>query len=119
MNFTQWGDKLTWESVLKRPQKITLIEWDLMLWMTSDYEIEIQAQSMDNTTQHELFCHNFGGHWSVKHGKFFRILEECMDFQTWNMKGWDKGCILRLIRTYDTISIGRAIFLRALKVAVL
>jgi hypothetical protein len=31
------------------------------------------------------------------------------------MKGWDKGCILKLVRKYDTTSIGRAKFLHALK----
>jgi hypothetical protein len=38
---------VTWDPTLKRPQMITSSEWDLMSWMTSDYEVEIQAQSME------------------------------------------------------------------------
>jgi hypothetical protein len=42
MNFTQWGDKVTWDQTLKRPQMITSLEWDPMSWMTSDNEVEIR-----------------------------------------------------------------------------
>jgi hypothetical protein len=62
--------------------------------MTSEYEVEIRVQILDYAVQRKLFCRNFGGHWRVKHGKFFRIPEERMDLQTQNMKGWDKGRIL-------------------------
>jgi hypothetical protein len=41
--------------------------------MTFDYEVEIQAQIIDDATKRELFCCNFGGHWNVKHAKFFCI----------------------------------------------
>jgi hypothetical protein len=69
--------------------------------------------------QQSIFCRNFGGHWSVKHTKFFRIPEERVDFQTQSMKGWDKGRFLELLKAYNMTSIGRAKFLRALKEAVL
>jgi hypothetical protein len=62
MNFTQWKDKLFWEPTLKRLQKVTSTEWDLVSWMTSDFEVEIGAQIMDNVAQRELFCYNFSGH---------------------------------------------------------
>jgi hypothetical protein len=67
---------------LKRPQMITSLKWDLMLWMTSNYNVEIQAQSMENEVERTVFCQTFSGHWSVKHGRFFRIPEERVDFQT-------------------------------------
>jgi hypothetical protein len=87
MNFIQSGDKVTWDPTLKRPQMITSLEWDPMLWMTSDNEVEIRAQSMEDEVKREVFCQNFGGHWSKKHKSFFHIPEECVDFQTKSMKG--------------------------------
>jgi hypothetical protein len=38
-----------------------------------------------------------------------------MDFQKVSMKGWDKDWISMLVNKYDTISIGRAKFIHALK----
>jgi hypothetical protein len=72
---------------------------------------------MEDEVEHEVFCPNFGGHWSKKYKRFFRIPEERVDFQTKSMKGWDKGRILKLVSKYDTTSIGRAKFLLALKEA--
>jgi hypothetical protein len=80
MNFTQWGDKVTWDRTLKRPQMITSLEWDPMSWMTSDNEVEIRVQSMEDEGEHEVFCRNFGGHWNKEHNRFFRIREERVDF---------------------------------------
>jgi hypothetical protein len=85
---------VTWDAALKRPHMITSFRWDPMSWMTSDYEVEIRARSMENEVELKVLCRNFGGHWSVKHGRFFRILEVCVDFQTQSMKGWDKDRIL-------------------------
>jgi hypothetical protein len=48
--------------------------------MTSNYEVEIWAQSMDNVAEHEVFYRNFIGHWSVEHGRFFHIPKELVDF---------------------------------------
>jgi hypothetical protein len=70
---------------------------------------------MEDGAKREVFCQNFGRHWNKEHKRFFRILKECVDFQTRSMKGWDKGRILKLVSKYKTISIGRAKFLRALK----
>jgi hypothetical protein len=50
--------------------------------MIFDYEVEIWARSIDDAEKLKLFCHNFGGHWCVKHAKFLHIPEECVDFQT-------------------------------------
>jgi hypothetical protein len=89
MNFTQWGDKVTWDWILKRPQMITSLEWDPMSWMTSDNEVEIRVRSME-------------------------------DFQKKSMKGWpgwDRGHVSKLVSKYDTMPIGRAKFLLALKEA--
>jgi hypothetical protein len=88
MNFTQWGDKVTWDRPLKRPQMITSMEWDPMSWMTSDNEVEIQAQSMEDEGEREIFCRNFGGHWNKEHNRFFCIPEERVNFQKKSMKGW-------------------------------
>lgn len=55
---------------------ITSLEWDPMSWMTSDYEVEIRARSMEDEGQREVFCRNFGGHWDKEYNKFFRIPEE-------------------------------------------
>jgi hypothetical protein len=117
MNFTQWGDKVTWDPTLKRPQMITSLEWDPMSWMTSDNEIEIRAQSMEDEAERRVFCPNFSGHWSKKHKRFFRIPKERVDFQTKSMKGWNRGCISKLVSKYDTTPIRRAKFLLALKEA--
>jgi hypothetical protein len=99
---------------------ITSLEWDPMLWMTSDNEVEIRAQSMEDEGEHEVFCRNFGGHWNKEHNRFFCIPEERIDFQKKSMKGWpgwDRGHISKLVSKYDTTPIGRAKFLLALKEA--
>jgi hypothetical protein len=113
MNFTQWGDKVTWDRTLKRPQMITSLEWDPMLWMTFDNEVEIRARSMEDEGEREVFCRNFGGHWDKEHNRFFRIPEECVNFQKKSMKGWpgwDRGHISKFASKYDTAPIGRAPF---------
>jgi hypothetical protein len=96
---------------------ITSLEWDPMLWMTSDNEVEIRARSMEDEAEREVFCQNFGGHWNKEHERFFCIPEERVDFQMKNMKGWNRGHISKLISKYDTTSIGRAKFLLALEEA--
>jgi hypothetical protein len=88
--------------------------------MTSDNEVEIRVRSMKDEAEREVFCQNFGGHWDKEHNRFFRIPEECVDFQKKSMKGWpgwDRGYILKLVSKYDTTPIGRAKFLLALKEA--
>jgi hypothetical protein len=120
MNFTQWGDKETWDRTLKTPQMIISLEWNPMSWMTSDNEVEIRARSMEDEGERHVFCRNFGGHWDKEHNRFFRIPEECIDFQKKSMKGepgWDRSHISKLISKYDTTPIGRAKFLLALKEA--
>ena len=99
---------------------ITSLEWDPMSWMTSDYEVEIRARSMEDEGQREIFCRNFGGHWDKKHNRFFRIPEERVDLERKGVKDWpdwEIGHISRVARDYDTKPIGRAKFLLALKEA--
>ena len=55
---------------------ITSLEWDLMSWMISGYEVEIRAQSIENEAKSKVFCWNFGGYWSMKYKRFFHIPEE-------------------------------------------
>jgi hypothetical protein len=95
----------------------TSLEWDPMSWMTSDNEVEIRVRSMEDKVEREVFCRNFGGHWNKEYNRFFRIPEECVDFETKSMKGWDRGHILKLVSKYDTTPIGRAKFLLVLKEA--
>jgi hypothetical protein len=87
--------------------------------MTFDNEVEIQARSIDDAAKREIFCRNFGGHWSEKHTNFFHIPEERVDFQSQSVKGWDKGRLSELLKAYNTIPVGRAKFLCALKEAAL
>jgi hypothetical protein len=88
--------------------------------MTSDNEVEIRARSIEDEGEREVFCQNFGGHRDKEHNRFFRIPEERVNFQKKSMKGWpdwDRGHILKLASKYDTMPIGRAKFLLALKEA--
>jgi hypothetical protein len=72
---------------------------------------------MEDEVEREVFCRNFGGHWSKKHKRFFCIPEERMDFQTKSMKGWDRSCVSKFVSKYDTTPIGRAKFLLPLNEA--
>jgi hypothetical protein len=59
---------------------IILAKWKSMSWMTSNFEVEIQARSIDNVVECELFCCNSSGHWTVQYKIFFCIPEEPIDF---------------------------------------
>jgi hypothetical protein len=109
--------QVTWDPTLKRPQMIIYLEWDPMSWMTSNNEVEIRARSMEDEVEREVICQNFGGHWNKKYKRFFYIPEERGDIQTKNMKGWDRGCISKLVSKYNPTPIGRAKFFLALKEA--
>ena len=88
--------------------------------MTSDYEVEIRAWSMEDEGQRKVFCRNFGRYWGKKYKKLFRILEECIDLLKKSTKGWpswDRGYFSRLASKYDTTPIRRAKFLLVLKKA--
>jgi hypothetical protein len=39
--------------------------------MTQDYKFKVRARAIEDDANHELFCHNFGGHWSKQHKQFF------------------------------------------------
>jgi hypothetical protein len=41
--------------------------------MTQDYKVEVQAQTIEDDANRELFCCNFEGHWSKEHKQFFRF----------------------------------------------
>ena len=49
------------------------MDCDPFFWMTQDYEVEIRAREIQDSNQQELFCRNFGGHWSTEHKRFFRF----------------------------------------------
>ena len=44
--------------------------------MTQDYEVERRAFAIQNEARREVFCRNFGGHWSVQYKWFFRFPKE-------------------------------------------
>jgi hypothetical protein len=46
---------------------------DPLFWMTQDYKVEVQAQTIEDDANRELFCCNFEGHWSKEHKQFFRF----------------------------------------------
>jgi hypothetical protein len=74
-NFREWGKALEWDSSTSKHQLIMhdVSETDPLLWMTRDYEVEIRARDIEDSEQREMFCRNFGGHWSTEHNRFFRF----------------------------------------------
>ena len=74
-NFRDWGKPLIWNSEFSCHQLYEEygIECDQFFWMTRDYEVEIRARVIEDGEQRELFCRNFGGHWSTEHKRFFRF----------------------------------------------
>ena len=92
---------------------------DPFFWMTQDYEVEIRAREIQDSNQQELFCCNFGGHWSIEHKRFFRFppnkvekrkdgswheVEDAIDFG----KEYEK---------YNRTPVGKALFLAKLEEA--
>ena len=81
--------------------------------------MEIRAREIQDSNQQELFCRNFGGHWSTEQKRFFRFppnkvekredgswheVEDVIDFG----KEYEK---------YNRAPVGRALFLAKLEEA--
>ena len=75
LNFKHWGQQLVWDVDFKchNLYRDVPVDLDPLIWMTQDYEVEVRARGIQNEVDREVFCHNFGGHWSVKHNRFFRF----------------------------------------------
>ena len=80
MNHTWGGAQTNLETALKKTLMIISAKSELISWMTSNFEVEIQARSMDNVIECELFCCNSSGHSTVQYKIFFCILKELIDF---------------------------------------
>ena len=75
LNYRDWGKPLIWNGKFSCHQLYEEyeMECDPFFWMTQDYEVEVRARDIENDEQRELFCRNFGGHWSTEHKSFFRF----------------------------------------------
>ena len=75
LNYREWEKPLIWNSEFCCHQLYEEYgtECDPFFWMTQDYEVEIRAREIEDGKQQELFCRNFGGHWSTEHKRFFRF----------------------------------------------
>jgi hypothetical protein len=43
------------------------MKWDLMSWMTSNYDVEIRALSVEDKAKRKVSYCKFGRHWKVIH----------------------------------------------------
>ena len=120
-NFRDWGKPLIWNSVFNCHQLYEEygMERDRFFWMTRDYEVEIRAREIEDGEQQELFCRNFGGHWSTEHKRFFRFPPKRIEKRedgTWHEV--EDG--IRLgdeYKKYNCTPVGRALVLAKLEEA--
>lgn len=109
---------MRWDPETQRHDVYTSTAVDEMFWMTSDFEVETRARAIDNEQQRELFCRNFGGHWSLENGRFFRIPPICYSTTAEAGAATIEDRELREIRLkYSMAPIGRARFLEKLEEA--
>ena len=121
LNYHEWGTPLEWNSDLCCHQLCggDEMDHDPFFWMTQDYEVEIRAREIQDSNQQELFCHNFGGHWSTEHKRFFRFppkkLEKREDGSWHEVE--DAIDFGKEYKNYIRSPIGRALFLAKLEEA--
>ena len=87
--------------------------------MTQDYEVEIRAREIQDSNQQELFCRNFGGHWSTEHKRFFRFPPKEVEKRedgSWH-KVEDAIDFGKEYENYNRTPVGRALFLTKLEEA--
>jgi len=121
LNFREWGKPLKWNSEFSCHQLYEEygMECDPLFWMTRDYEVEVRAREIEDGEQREMFCRNFGGHWSIEHKRFFRFPPKRVD------KGddgsWreveDDIALADEFKKYNRTLVGRALFLARLEEA--
>ena len=115
LNYREWGTPLEWNSDLCCHQLYEGGEMDRdpFFWMTQDYEVEIRAQEIQDSNQQELFCCNFGGHWSTKHKRFFRFPPKKVEKRedgSWH-EVEDAIDFGKEYENYNHTPVGRALFL--------
>jgi hypothetical protein len=119
LNYREWGRPLSWNSELSCHQLYEEygMERDPFFWMTQDYEVEIRAREIEDVEQRELFCRNFGGHWSTEQKRFFRFPPkkvERRDDGSWHEVGGD-NVWGEEYKKYNRTLVGRALFLAKLE----
>jgi len=128
LNYKNWGQPLVWDVNFdchdlyhlhaQGSEVEDFMDKDELFWMTRDYEIEVRARAIVNEADREVFCRNFGGHWSVHHKKFFRFPKNEVkkrDDNTWYEAS---GPVLgEQHETYDRTLIGKALVLSKLEEA--
>ena len=121
LNYREWGKPLIWNTEFSCHQLYEEygMERDSFFWMTQDYEVEIRAREIEDVEQRELFCRNFGGHWSIEHKRFFRFppkkVERGEDGSWHEVEGdivWGEE-----YKKYNRTLVGRALFLAKLEEA--
>lgn len=121
LNYREWGKPLKWNTEFSSHQVYEEygMERDPFFWMTQDYEVEIRAREIEDVGQRELFCRNFGGHWSIEHKRFFRFppkkVERGEDGSWHEVEGdieWGEE-----YEKYNRTLVGRALFLAKLEEA--
>jgi len=119
MNYREWGNPLTWDVTFQCHELFHELgdEFEDTFWMTKDYEIELRARAIKDDAQRELFCRNFGGHWSKQHKRFFRFppkkVEKSGDGKWHEVE--DADAYGEEYKKYDQTVIGRALFLSKLE----
>ena len=121
LHYSDWGNVLAWDpSVSKHQLSIEYGgESDQFSWMTQDYQVEIRARNIKDEEQRELFCRNFGGHWSIEHKRFFRFPPKRVGKRedgSWHEVA-DTLDLGEEYKKYDHTPIGRALVLAKLEEA--
>jgi RING-H2 zinc finger domain len=121
LNYREWGKPLIWNGEFSCHQLYEEyeMECDPFFWMTQDYEVEIRARDIEDDEQRELFCRNFGGHWSTEHKRFFRFppkRAEKREDGSWH-EVEDEFELGEDYKKYNRTVVGRALFLAKLEEA--
>jgi hypothetical protein len=73
MNYREWKNPLVWDINFQCHEVYQKCNDDIdpLFWMAPDYEIEVRALAIEDDANRELFCRNFGSHWSKQQERFF------------------------------------------------
>jgi hypothetical protein len=118
LNYKHWGQPLTWDVDFKCHDlyRDFSVDIDPLFWMTQDYEVEVRARAIENEADREVFCRNFGGHWSVQHKRFFRFPKKEVKKRADNTWYEAAGAMYGPeYSKYDCTLIGRALVLSKLE----
>lgn len=121
LNYREWGKPLIWNNEFSCYQLYEeyRMKCDPFIWMTRDYEVEVRAREIEDGEQRELFCRNFGGHWSIEHKQFYRFPPKRIekgDGGSWH-EVEDDIAIGEEYKRHNRTLVGRALFLAKLEAA--